>query len=192
MTNGKVMPEDILKVINGSAYTPAARRNYFEQIYRASRGYDSDPSMILAVSGEDIREEGLPTRPRLILGFTTRNLLDWMLDHQIEAHKSIKAAARYGYMGASRSTGGVNGVLKLGNSDGDAELLAQLKKAERVLRVNDKLLDYGFSNPDGAEPVKIVAHIPSGDRILGYMQKESQPGDYDLRALFVAVGNYRR
>ena len=114
-------------------------------------------------------------------------MLTWLASNEPRANKLIKAAATYGYMGIGARSGGINGVLELNDSTGDTNLRSQLE-SERKRLPDDTLSNYliGAAN---AILVKIVAHVPTGDRILGLMCK-SMHGNADLRAVFFAAGNY--
>lgn len=180
----EILPEEILKV------KPYDRDSYFAEIAQRVRKKDLDPYMLTSVSGIDINEPNLPSRPRIIFGFSSPGLLTWMTEDEQDANKLVKAAATYGYMGHSRSTGGMNGIFRLTNTHGDSVLKRQLDTAFSGKNLEAKLNEYGFSLTSNITPVKIVAHVPSGYRIVGYMQKESKSKDYDLRAVFLVPGNY--
>lgn len=180
----EILPEEILKV------KPYDRDSYFAEIAKRLRKQDLDPYMLRAVSGVDINEPNLPLRPVILFAFSSPGLLTWMNEDETDAHKLVKAAVTYGYMGSARSTGGINGILRLTDGHGDVALKRQLDSNFSRKNLEAKLEEYGFTFPLDITPVKIVAHVPSGYRIVGYMQKEPKAKEYDLRAVFLVSGNY--
>ena len=72
--------------------------------------------------------------------------------------KSFRAASNYGYMGKSK--GEKNGIIDI-----RAEDICLLEDYRRITEKFDIFGTYGCSK--NAVPIKIVAHIPSGDRFIG-------------------------
>ncbi len=97
-----------------------------------------------------------------------------------EFAKSHQAALAYGYVGASG--GKQNGIVDITplprNSD------------ENLMRVCQKLLTpeivRKYKLPDSPQPVKIVAHVPSGNRLVGVLDKR-QPS----RVFILGIASYR-
>jgi hypothetical protein len=185
-----IMPEDLVGLMSGKDYD---RKHFFKEVRDTIVDVDIDPHMFCTESARNITEESLPSRPITIFGFTTIPLLEWMAKNERDANKLVKAATTYGYMGTGSESGGINGILKL--HKGDVALLRQYNaffdNCSMSIHAKEFLVDVGgFSDPENVSPVKIVAHVPSGDRILGALGREPKGSRYDLRALFFTTGNY--
>ncbi len=96
-----------------------------------------------------------------------------------ELAKFHRAAMQHGFRG--RSFGGKNGVVEINDSDvalgrSYARLLGE--KSEELERLGVNLCD--------AVPVKVVAHVENGNRLLGVLDKASQP----YTVYLLGVSNY--
>lgn len=91
--------------------------------------------------------------------------------------KLHKAATTYGYRGASR--GKRNGIVDM-NPEGN--LYSFLQRAIE----EGKLENHGLSN--NLKPVKVVAHVPNGNRLVGVLDMEEKEGRH--KVVIIGIGNY--
>ncbi len=96
-----------------------------------------------------------------------------------EIHKLRNAAIRHGYRGPSK--GKHNGIVPIRPSD--ARLKADYDRL--VSGLNDDLQ----SLLENATPIKVVAHVPSGDRLIGAMYKNNK-GNHSVYIL--GMSNYSK
>ncbi|CAB9514170.1 expressed unknown protein [Seminavis robusta] len=101
-----------------------------------------------------------------------------------ESSKLFKAAEIHGYCGISR-----------GGKDGVYNILKESKKRDirgdrKLFAVYERLREQrGASLPEGGIPIKVVAHVPSGERLVGVFYPKDQRivllglGDYDGKIL---------
>ena len=76
---------------------------------------------------------------------------------QIDFKKSVRTAMKYGYRGTSN--GKKNGIIDIRSEDKPL-----IKDYSRIMNEFDVEKRYGLVKPT---PIKIVAHIPSGNRLIG-------------------------
>lgn len=86
----------------------------------------------------------------------------------IELGKFHSAALSHGFRG--RSFGGKNGVVYLNESDVDL-----CQTAQALLDQNNDILKKMGVNTDSLLPVKIVAHVKNGNRLVGAIDRSSSP-----------------
>ncbi|MBI2040546.1 MAG: hypothetical protein HYT16_00405 [DPANN group archaeon] len=90
--------------------------------------------------------------------------------HQVleEIGKFHRAALSHGFRG--RSFGGKNGVVFLNKSDIDLQ-----RASQELLDKNLDTLSGMGANINSLLPVKIVAHVENGNRLLGALDKTERP-----------------
>jgi hypothetical protein len=82
-------------------------------------------------------------------------------------HKRFFNALRYGYIGRTR--GGRNGIVSV-NLDSDSHLTAKVLSFMDTDKGRELIGRRRISDP---EPVKIVAHMMGGDRLVGFRDRTS-------------------
>jgi hypothetical protein len=91
--------------------------------------------------------------------------------------KSLRSALNYGYMGKSK--GEKNGIIDIRRED-----IILLRDYEKIMGRHNIPEKYSLSGK--LIPVKIVAHIPSGDRFIGCFSNS------DSKAVIFGMSNYNR
>jgi len=89
-------------------------------------------------------------------------LLEDICRYSSEFKKDFNSILTYGYIG--HSNGGKNGIVDV--RDKDINLLSKIDSYVRSIRGQATLIGYGF-NLKNLSSVKVVAHKPNGERVIG-------------------------
>ena len=96
-----------------------------------------------------------------------------------EFKKFHKAAVTYGYIGFSSRKN--NGIVDIKKTD------IQLIKDYEKLLTQEVIEKYNL-NKANLQPVKIVAHVPNGNRLIGVLDKTESQGK--MRVVILGISNY--